>query len=242
MQLQNNYSRKNLVNKGHKLSLIIPYRQREEALKTIIPALEAYLPKQVEDYEILIMEQANDKPFNKGLLNNLGFSFSAKDSDYVCFHDVDLIPQYSDYSYPEKPSHISSHCSQFNYINIPDKIMGGVILFNNDDYKKVNGYSNQFNGWGKEDDDLYSRCEKENLTPYKHPFGRFYSVPHQHRLTSALENELHLKNGERFRAFESGKLGQDYHKLDGVSDCMSYLKNINLKEQKGKVSHYLVEF
>jgi len=196
----------------------------------------------VENYEILIMEQANDKPFNKGLLNNLGYSFSAKDSDYFCFHDVDLIPQYSDYSYPEKPSHISSHCSQFNYINIPDKIMGGVILFNSDDYKKVNGYSNQFNGWGKEDDDLYARCEKEKLTPYKHPFGRFYSVPHQHRLTSALENELHLKNGERFRAFESGKLGEAYHKLDGVSDCMTYLKDIKLKEQKGKVSHYLVEF
>jgi len=240
IQLQNTYSRKVLVNSGHKLSLIIPYRQREEALKTIIPALEAYLSKQVEDYEILIIEQANDKPFNKGLMNNIGAIKAT--GDYYCFHDVDLIPQYSDYSYPVRPSHISSHCSQFNYVNIPDKIMGGVILFNNDDYKKVNGYSNQFNGWGKEDDDLYARCEKEGLTPYKHPFGRFYSVPHQHRLTSALENELHLKNGERFRAFESGKLGDDFHKSDGMCDCMTYVENISLKEQKGKVSHYLVKF
>ena len=241
MQLQNNYSRKFLVNKGHKLSIIIPYRKREEALKTIIPALEAYLPKQVENYEILIMEQANNKPFNKGLLNNIGFSFSSKDSDYFCFHDVDLIPEYSDYSYPIRPSHISSHCSQFNYINIPDKIMGGVILFNAEDYLKVNGYSNEFNGWGKEDDDLYARCEKEELIPYKHPFGRFYSVPHQHRLSSEVENQLHLKNGERFRAFESGKLGKDYHKSDGVSNCLEYMKNIESKQENGKIKHYLVD-
>ncbi len=240
MQLQNNYSRKNLVNKGHKLSLIIPYRKREEALKTIIPALEAYLPKQVEDYEILVIEQANDKPFNKGLMNNIG-SIKAT-GDYLCFHDVDLIPQYSDYSYPKLPSHISSHCSQFNYINIPDKIMGGVILFTKEHYTKVNGYSNEFNGWGKEDDDLYARCEKEGLTPYKHPFGRFYSVPHQHRLTDPKENDLHLKNGQRFRDFESGKLGKDFHKSDGVSNCMNYIKNITMKSNCERVSYYLVEF
>jgi hypothetical protein len=238
--LQNSYSRKTLVNKGHKLSVIIPYRKREEALKTIIPALEAYLPKQVEDYEILVIEQGNDKPFNKGLMNNIGATKA--NGDYFCFHDVDLIPQYSDYSYPTRPSHISSHCSQFNYVNIPDKIMGGVILFTKEHYSQVNGYSNEFNGWGKEDDDLYTRCEKENLTPYKHPFGRFYSVPHVHRLNSTLENELHLKNGDRFRAFEAGKLGNDYHKTDGISNCMKYIKNVALTSNYRKVSHYLVDF
>jgi len=239
MHLQNNYSKKKSINSGKKLSVIIPYRKREDALKSIIPALEAYLPKQVENYEILIIEQGNDKPFNKGLMNNIGFTKAT--GDYVCFHDVDLIPEYSDYSYPVRPAHISSHCSQFNYINIPDKIMGGVILFNKEDYLKVNGYSNEFNGWGKEDDDLYARCEIENLIPYKHPFGRFYSVPHEHRLTSAIENELHLKNGDRFRAFTEGRLEKNYHKKDGVSNCLEHIEEVSLKKETLNTLHFIVK-
>ena len=242
MNLQANYSRKILVNKGKKLSIIVPYRDRVPALKTLIPALHKYVSKQVENFEIIIVEQANDKPFNKGLMNNIGFCNSSKDSDYLCFHDVDLLPEFSDYSYPDRPSHISTHCSQFNYVNIPDKIMGGVILFKNEHYKQVNGYSNEFNGWGKEDDDLYTRCEREGLKPYKHPFGQFYSVPHEHRLSSELENQLHLKNGDRFRAYNEGKLDKDYHKNDGLLNCLNLVNNVSLKGQKGNISHYTVEF
>ena len=196
MQLQNNYSRKNLVNKGHKLSLIIPYRQREEALKTIIPALEAYLPKQVENYEIIVVEQNDDQLFNKGLLNNIGFLLT-EDSDYVCFHDVDLIPQYSDYSYPTRPCHLSTFCSQFNYIETPDAIMGGVNLFTKEDFKKINGYPISYIGWGGEDNNLHVRCQKKGMEPYKHKFGRYYSVPHTHRLSNPKEMEKHLINGKK---------------------------------------------
>jgi GT2 family glycosyltransferase len=215
IDLQSLYSKKKIINHNKKLSIIIPYRNRESALKKIIPALHVYVSKQVEQYEILLIEQNNDKPFNKGLLNNIGFLKSS--GDYMCFHDVDLIPEVSDYSFPERPSHISSHCSQFNYINIPDKIMGGVILFTREHFLQVNGYSNEYFGWGKEDDDLYERCVRENLTPYKHPFGKFFSEPHPHRLSSQSENELHEKNGARFRAFLNNQLSRDYHKKDGVN-------------------------
>jgi hypothetical protein len=143
------------------------------------------------------VEQDDTNPFNKGLLNNLGFLLNP-DHDYYCFHDVDLIPEFSDYSYPEVPTHLSSHCSQFNYINIPDKIMGGVITFKKEHFQKTNGYPCTYVGWGKEDDALYLRCENSDLNPYKHPFGRYYSVPHVHRLNSKLENDLHKQNGDRF--------------------------------------------
>lgn len=232
INLQTFYSRKKLVNKNQKLSIIIPYRDRKPALDKIIPALKEYVSKQIENFEILVVEQDDKKPFNKGFLNNVGYTLKSKDTTYVCFHDVDLIPEISDYSYPEIPSHISSHCSQFNYINIPDKIMGGVILFKNADYEQVNGYSNEFEGWGKEDDDLYARCEKENLIPYKHPFGKFYSVPHPHRLTNPQENDYHLKNGDRFRAFLNDKLGKNYHKNDGLNNLPKYVITDNSQIEK----------
>jgi glycosyltransferase involved in cell wall biosynthesis len=239
IQLQQNYSRKLLIN-NKKLSIVIPYRNREQALSQIIPSLLERVVKQVKDFEIIIMEQGNDKPFNKGLLNNIGFLQSS--GDYVCFHDVDLLPEIFDYSYPLKPSHISSHCSQFNYINIPDKIMGGVILFTKEHYQQVNGYSNEFNGWGKEDDDLYARCVKENLHPYKHPFGKFFSVPHAHRLSNPKENEYHTINGKRFRDYESGVLGDDYHKKDGLNNCKKLINYLEIKESKNNVTHYIAKF
>lgn len=238
IHLQQNYSRKKILN-DKKLSIIIPYRDREQALSQLIPSLQNYVSKQVDNFEIIVIEQGNNKPFNKGLLNNVGFLQSS--GDYVCFHDVDLLPEISDYSYPLKPSHISSHCSQFNYINIPDRIMGGVILFTKEHYQQVNGYSNEFNGWGKEDDDLYARCVKENLHPYKHPFGKFFSVPHAHRLSNPKENEYHAINGKRFRDYESGVLGQDYHKKDGLNNCKNLINYLEIKESKDNMTHYIVK-
>lgn len=237
IELQNHYSRKKIINKFKKLSIIIPYRDRQKALDSIIPSLHKYVSKQVDEYEILVIEQGDKEPFNKGTMNNIGFSLCS--GDYVCFHDVDLIPEISDYSYPVKPSHISSHCSQFNYVNIQDKIMGGVILFTREDFLKINGYSNEYKGWGKEDDDLYERCLKENLKPYKHPFGKFFSIPHVHRLTNIVENQLHEKNGKRFWAFQRNELKQNYHQSDGVNSIPSYQKEeITVKDNLYK--HYKI--
>lgn len=240
IELQINYSRKKLVNKGKKLSVIIPYRDRELALKNMIPSLQKYLSKQIEDFELIIVEQGDNKAFNKGLLNNIGVTKAS--GDYYCFHDVDLIPEISDYSYPEQPSHLSSYCSQFNYINIPDKIMGGVITFTKEHYNQVNGYSNEFEGWGKEDDDLYERCIKEKLIPYKHSYGKYYCIPHQHRLSDPVENELHLKNGKRFNAYLENKLEVNYHKKDGVSNCLENIKSVTLKNTENNINHYVVNF
>jgi GT2 family glycosyltransferase len=236
MQLQNNYSRKYLVNKGHKLSLIIPYRQREEALKTIIPALEGYLPKQIQDYEIIVVEQNDDQLFNKGLLNNIGFLLT-EDSDYVCFHDVDLIPQYSDYSYPTRPCHLSTFCSQFNYIETPDAIMGGVNLFTKEDFKKINGYPISYIGWGGEDNNLHVRCQKKGMEPYKHKFGRYYSVPHTHRLSNPKEMEKHLINGKKTEdlrndkvdMFEDGLAQVDLNNFEIILEFKSNYKHYKIK-------------
>lgn len=35
--------------------------------------------------------------------------------------------------------------------------MGGAFLLQIDHYKRINGYSNKYFGWGQEDDDMYER-------------------------------------------------------------------------------------
>jgi hypothetical protein len=121
-------------------------------------------------------------------------------------------------------------------VNIPDKIMGGVITFKNEHYEQVNGFSNEYEGWGKEDDDLYLRCERENLIPYKHLFGRYYSIPH--KLRAIDEKNLHEKNGKRYGEFLEGKFD---NKNDGICSISNYKINevININSF---TKHYKIKY
>jgi N-terminal region of glycosyl transferase group 7 len=58
---------------------------------------------------ILIVEQALGLPFNRGAILNIGFSLLAPQLDYVCFHDVDLLPISADYRLSNAPAMIISH-------------------------------------------------------------------------------------------------------------------------------------
>ena len=48
-------------------------------------------------------------------------------------------------------------------------------------FTKMNGFANSFYGWGGEDDDLYHRMEKHNLTLFRSPasISRFYMQVHE---------------------------------------------------------------
>jgi GT2 family glycosyltransferase len=196
INLQINYSRKKLINKDKSLCVIVPYRDRKSALDKLIPELKNILYKQVSYFDIVIVEQNDNNLFNKGLLNNIAFLLNPN-FDYYCFHDVDLIPEIADYSYPKNPVHMSTYCSQFKYIQNPDATMGGVIVFKKEHFEATNGYPNDYIGWGSEDRTLGNRVKKIGLNIYTHPFGKFYSVPHQTRLENQIEYDAHYVNGQK---------------------------------------------
>ncbi len=75
-----------------KLAIIVPYRDREQQLKRFLSHMKDYI-KDI-DYEIFIIEQADDKPFNRGKLLNAGYKYALdKGCDYFVFHDVDMLPE-----------------------------------------------------------------------------------------------------------------------------------------------------
>jgi|HigsolmetaAR202D_1030399.scaffolds.fasta_scaffold44867_1 Galactosyltransferase. len=101
-----------LIRSRKKLAVIIPYRDRDAHLKELLPELEDLLLRSSIDFSICVVEQANDLPFNKGILLNVGFLESSS-CDYFCFHDVDMIPLRADYSYVRSPTHLASNVEQF---------------------------------------------------------------------------------------------------------------------------------
>jgi N-terminal domain of galactosyltransferase/N-terminal region of glycosyl transferase group 7 len=154
-----------------RLTIVVPYRARELHLKIFVPALRTYFARDKRDceipYRVLIIEQDNEFPFNRGALNNIGFMLGREASDYTCFHDIDYLPIWADYSWSDVPASIlwygaetrpiapgrSNRMVRHNF----DILFGGVVLVPNSIFAQVNGFANSYWGWGCEDADLKNR-------------------------------------------------------------------------------------
>lgn len=184
------------------INIIVPYRDRSEHLAIFAPYVSAYLDASGLEHNIYIIEQGGPwRPFNRGALLNAGFILaSGMDTDRVqwfVFHDVDMLPITANYCYAENPTHLVTDASQFEN-GIPyEGYFGGVTLFNKQDFKAVNGYSNGFWGWGSEDDDILRRCVASGLKTERREGGIFRSLEHERNIDVdlATANYERLKNG-----------------------------------------------
>jgi len=156
---------------SHKLGICIPYRDREEHLKKLVPHLRKHLNRQGIDHKFYVAHQVDDKLFNRGAMKNIAAKRAFEDGcDYIAWHDVDMLPydETCDYSYPEEtPIHIATQLSKYGYDMSYDQYFGGVILFNKEQVERTNGYSNDYWDWGMEDDDLFWRAYYEGYTTGK---------------------------------------------------------------------------
>jgi len=91
------------IERGKKLLVIIPYRDREQHLNALLPELQSSLSAQGIDYHLVISEQAPGKLFNKGRLINVAAKVMLNDVDYLCIHDVDNVPESAEYGCPSQP-------------------------------------------------------------------------------------------------------------------------------------------
>jgi hypothetical protein len=161
-----------------KLLVIIPYRDRESHLKEFVPYITKTLQNQNIENKIVVVEQSPEKLFNRGLLCNIGFSLYQNECDYICIHDIDMIGENFNYSYEPIVTHLSARWRDKNYEEFYPRYLGGVVLFPKESFIKINGFSNEYWGWGAEDDDLRLRCDTMNVTVQRKQ-GRFYSLPHE---------------------------------------------------------------
>jgi len=183
-----------------KLGIIIPYRERKDHLQASTPILKQF-------GHIYVIEQMDKQPFNRGKLINIGFLEFKKEFDYFAGHDVDLIPQATGYyTYSDIPCHLATQAEQFGYQMPYEKYFGGVTLFPNDIFEKVNGFPNTIWGYGSEDDALRLRIEAMSI-PIKSRQCKFSSLPHSRQI----DNALRLANAK--------KLKEPIDWEDGLSSC-----------------------
>jgi len=143
------------VNNKMKLNVIIPIRNREKDLYNITSVLEQIFEKQNIDARYLIIEQEEGKKFNKGKISNAAFLLTREDnfSDNYLFNDVDVWPKKSSViNFREKTS------NSFRHPYGQKHCLGCFFLTNKSSFEKINGYSNNYWGWGGEDVDLQNRA------------------------------------------------------------------------------------
>lgn len=126
-------------------AIIIPYRNRITQLNRFITYIHHFLRQQHIHYRIFVMEQADDKPFNRAKLFNAGAVY-AINSEFPCliFHDVDLIPlQLGNlYACATLPRHMAVNMNKYQY-NLPYKrYVGGSVSMPAETYQTINGMSN----------------------------------------------------------------------------------------------------
>lgn len=182
------------------MSIIVPYRNRVAHLSHFAP----HMHRRFKDAEILVVEQADDKPFNRAKLLNIGF-LNTK-ADYFAMHDVDMLPIKADYSFPGTPTHIATRVSQFKYRMPFPNYFGGVTLFNREDFVKCNGYSNNFFSWGGEDDEMHDQVLRCGLKISRR-LCTFESLHH----TREMNHDLYEKN---VNLWKTGR-GEE----DGLTHC-----------------------
>lgn len=164
------------------LGIIIPFRDRLDHLMASSPVLKQF-------GRVYVIEQMDNKPFNRGKLINAGFLTFKTEFDYFAAHDVDMIPQATGYyEYSEVPCHIASQAEQFGYRMPYENYFGGVTLFTKEVFNSVNGFSNEFFGWGGEDDYLRRKIEELGI-PTKRRECKFSSLPHSRFIDTAQRYE-----------------------------------------------------
>lgn len=146
------------------VSIITPIRDRSEMIKVF----ENNIKNTFANYELIYVEQDDDKLFMKGQLINLG----AKEAKHevLVIHDVDILHE-NTILINKSIVEINKMILPFTHIKQIDPktkkelqcderlfSFGGVQIITKEFFNKINGYSNLFYGWGGEDNDFAIRA------------------------------------------------------------------------------------
>ncbi|XP_067935262.1 beta-1,4-galactosyltransferase 7-like [Watersipora subatra] len=148
----------------HKLAVLVPFRDRFEELMEFVPHIHSFLNNASIEHHIYIINQADKLRFNRAALINVGYKLSVLDCDYLVMHDVDLLPlnPLLDYGYPEGyVFHVAA--PNLHPLYHYKTFVGGILILTHQDYSRLNGLSNRYWGWGREDDEFYVRMKEADI-------------------------------------------------------------------------------
>ncbi|CAE7615614.1 B4GALT6 [Symbiodinium sp. KB8] len=244
---------------GKTVVVIIPFRDRENHLKLFKPfwrwfAESGRSPKTVQRWVVVVAEQFDVQTFNRGWNFNAGLAVVSAQStaspdirsemglDFDCavIQDIDYLPEKGvDYAECDVPTQLSAEIDRYKWKTPYLTSAGGIVGMSLKHWRKINGFGNNYFGWGGEDDELHHRlrlggllygdcypyCKKndpnvgkpgQSIHRPKKGFGRFsgkfmHSANHTKRIT---DHRAYARNIEQLKEIMAGG---DRWKTDGLN-------------------------
>ncbi len=222
---------KPFFDKNSQIAIIIPYRNREAHLEAFYQHFKDLR------FDVYVIEQCDTQRFNRGLLLNAGFRIasSKKDYDYYIFHDVDSLPDehlLSLYYYKgDKIIHYASPELGYKYEH--PKFFGGVCGMNRETFEKINGYPNNFYGWGGEDDAIYNHIAMSDIHVYRPTKGSYILLDH----ALPTKNEINPSRAKNILKDLKNWKNYGYKDIDDLyilQNVYPYLSTSNQTKSKSK--------
>eukprot|EP00095_Tigriopus_kingsejongensis_P003317 maker-scaffold612_size124412-snap-gene-0.20 protein:Tk03317 transcript:maker-scaffold612_size124412-snap-gene-0.20-mRNA-1 annotation:"unnamed protein product" len=213
-----------------KVAILVPFKDRESHLKSFTNHMHPFLQGQNLDYRIYVINQVHPEKFNRAKLFNVGFVEALKDYNWDCFifHDVDLLPEDDRnlYTCSKLPKHMSVAVSKLNYQLMYPELFGGVVALTRQHMLKLNGFSNQFWGWGGEDDDMFNQIQLNNMTIVRisNALARYTALPHVQAQRNPAARKLVTESSKKKRMHE-GLTTLKYHLVN--IECSKLYTNIS---------------
>lgn len=202
--LERRIARPLTFSRTERLTVVIPYRDREEHLQQLLPALRTELEAQAVKHRILVVEQQPGRLFNRGKLINAGMHYAAPFSDYFCIHDVDALPIVADYRCPSQPLRLVTRILTIDgRSQRTPYYFSGAISVRKEQAFAAGGFSNEYWGWGKEDDDFFFRLLLADYVCYYDSLGEFRDLPnprHQQVRRKGPTTPVHVRRNRRRRS------------------------------------------
>eukprot|EP00940_MAST-03C_sp_MAST-3C-sp2_P001967 g1967.t1 len=170
----------------------------QERSSSSISGFDGSSGKSSIEFEIIIVEQDNALPFNRGWLMNVGYHLATSNrfiggegkswspADIVIFHDIDILPSGEMVMFYATPPPVHNALHMINPMwskgpRLMFSYYGGINSFRSEDFLSINGFPNDLFGWGLEDDCLRQRAALR--TPYpletlRPLHGQFSFLPH----------------------------------------------------------------
>jgi hypothetical protein len=200
-------------------------------------------------FHIFIIEQSDDgNPFNIGKLKNVGFKLvgewekthDMKFTNFI-FTDIDMLPddellQY--YVKPiKKPISLAVRGTRYEQKDLQTQkiFLGGVLGFNRNDFEQINGYPDNFWGWGGEDDALIFRLVAADVPAVQIPkVGTVIDLEEKKTVEEKLKNTV--KENQKW---EKLYIDMTFWKNNGLNN-LEY-KLLKMTDENETTTQYLVD-
>lgn len=160
-----------------KVAIISPYRDSGDGLRKKqreqhLQIFRSGYYDAVCDADFYIATQCDGDKFNIGKMKNIGYELAMSRGDYdLCiFTDIDSVPNRDLLKYytfiPEAANMLSVRGTRYNHAGI---FFGSILAFNPNAFKKINGYPNNYWGWGGEDTVLVYRLHRSGFNILNSP-------------------------------------------------------------------------